>query len=163
MLCCIRTPGDMDGGDGLVIVMPVTGWMMGMALRARVAAGWCSLSDGCWIDMAGGIKGGDDEFSEKASATCTGCDGECSGEPLDTDDRSEDALWIETRSVSVNKPGQNSMSSSRSKDRPASNFIRKAVSCTVSASSLTLRAWRKCLEGFCDMESRGALRLRPPW
>ncbi len=44
------------------------------------------------------MKGGEDEFREKAGAICTGWDGECSnlGEPLETDDRSEDALWMET-------------------------------------------------------------------
>ena len=40
MACCIRlpwAPGDTDGGDGLVMVMPVSGLTMGMALRGRVA------------------------------------------------------------------------------------------------------------------------------
>lgn len=38
MACCIL-PGDTDGG-GLAIVRPLAGLIMGMALRARVAAGW---------------------------------------------------------------------------------------------------------------------------
>lgn len=37
-LCCIRA-GETDGG-GLDMEMPVAGLTMGMALRARVAAGW---------------------------------------------------------------------------------------------------------------------------
>lgn len=43
--CCIR-PGDTDGG-GLDMVRPLAGLMMGMALRVRVAAGWCSFSVAC--------------------------------------------------------------------------------------------------------------------
>lgn len=37
MPCCMR-PGETEGG-GLDMVTPVVGLMMGMALRARVAAG----------------------------------------------------------------------------------------------------------------------------
>jgi len=99
MLCCIRAPGDTDGGEGLVMVMPVRGLMMGMALRARVAEGWCSFRvDDCWLWKVGGMKGGEDEFNEKAGVTWMGCEGECSsfGEPLETDDLSEDALWMDT-------------------------------------------------------------------
>jgi hypothetical protein len=65
-------------------------------------------------------------------------------------------------SLSVNKPGQNSMSSSRSNERPASNFMRKAFSDAVSVSSFMLRIPRKCFCEFCETESRGALRFRPP-
>lgn len=36
--CCCILAGEMDGG-GLAMVMPVTGLMIGMAFRARVAAG----------------------------------------------------------------------------------------------------------------------------
>jgi len=43
MTGCILA-GETEGG-GLDIVMPVAGLMMGMALRARVAEGWWSLSD----------------------------------------------------------------------------------------------------------------------
>ncbi len=46
-LCCIWTPGDTDGGEGLDMGMPVAGFMMGMALRVRVAAGWCSFKVDC--------------------------------------------------------------------------------------------------------------------
>jgi hypothetical protein len=37
MVCCILA-GEADG-DGLAIVMPVAGLMMGIAFRVRVAAG----------------------------------------------------------------------------------------------------------------------------
>lgn len=71
MECCILA-GDTEGG-GLDMVMPVAGLMMGMALRPRVAAGWCSL----WLvggempgwKLAGGMKGGDDELREKPGGT----------------------------------------------------------------------------------------------
>lgn len=48
-------------------------------------------------------------------------------------------------SSSVRRLGQNSKSSSKSKDRPASNLARKAVTAGASASSLMLftpRNWR---------------------
>jgi hypothetical protein len=38
IVCCILA-GDTDG-EGLAIVMPVAGLIIGMALRVRVAAGW---------------------------------------------------------------------------------------------------------------------------
>lgn len=40
-ICCIRA-GDTDGG-GLDIVRPFAGLMIGIALRARVAAGACNF------------------------------------------------------------------------------------------------------------------------
>lgn len=82
------------------MVIPVRGLMMGMALRARVAAGWWSLRLlECWLWNVGGMKGGEDELSENPDATCWTCwVGECSGEfeVLANDDRSDDALWMET-------------------------------------------------------------------
>lgn len=91
------------------------------------------------------MKAGDVELREKPGATVLGCCvGEESGELLANEERS-DALEIETKSVSVNKPGQNSMSSSRSKDRLVSNLVRKAVREAVSLSSFMLRTprnWR---------------------
>lgn len=98
MVCCILA-GDTDGG-GLAIVIPVSGLMMGMAdPRARVAEGWCSFRltedrpDDCWVWKAGGMKGGEDELSEKAGATEVGCCvGEDSGEELANDERSEALL-----------------------------------------------------------------------
>lgn len=92
--------------------------------------------------------------------------GDDSGEPLARDERSE-ALEMETNygrrvrwvatgeravssggiltSVSVRRLGQNSMSSSRSKERPASNFVRKVEREAVSVSSFMLRTPRNCL------------------
>jgi hypothetical protein len=43
--CCILA-GDTDCG-GLDMEMPVAGLMMGMAFRARVAAGWCIFKVDC--------------------------------------------------------------------------------------------------------------------
>jgi len=65
-------------------------------------------------------------------------------------------------SLSVNKAGQNSMSSSKSKDLPASNFCRKVVTDTVSVSSFILLTPLNCLCEFWEVERRGALRERPP-
>jgi predicted metal-binding protein len=91
------------------------------------------------------MKAGDVELREKPGATVLGCCvGEESGELLANEERS-DALEMETKSVSVNRPGQNSMSSSRSKDRLVSNLVRKAVREVVSLSSFMLRTprnWR---------------------
>lgn len=104
------------------MVRPLAGLMMGMALRVRVAAGWCSLSVDCWVWYAGGMKAGDEEFRENAGATCWGCCvGDWLGELLESDDRSEAPLLMETKSLSVRSLGQNSMSSSRSKERLVSN------------------------------------------
>lgn len=181
-ICCILA-GETEGG-GLLMVAPVSGFTIGMA-RPRVAAGWCNLRLDCWLWNAGGMKEGEAELREKAGgATVWGCCvGEDSGEPLASEERSE-ALWMETSfwdqlvgledreeidplqsltSLSVNRPGQNSMSSSRSKDRVASNRVRKVISAVESESSLRLRTVRYCLLAFCDMESRGALRFLPWW
>jgi len=84
------------------------------------------------------MKGGDDELREKAGVAWIGCEGECLGELLAREERSDEALWMETRSLSVNRPGQNSMSSSRSKERPASNLERKTARFIESAMSRTL-------------------------
>lgn len=65
---CIRA-GDTDG-EGLVMVIPVAGLTIGMALRARVAEGWWSLMADCCEWNAGGMKGGEDELSEKVGAIC---------------------------------------------------------------------------------------------
>lgn len=91
MPCCILA-GETEGG-GLDIVMPVAGLTMGMALRARVAAGWWSFKLDCWY--AGGMKAGEEELSENPGATVWGCCvGEDSGELLARDERSEE-LWME--------------------------------------------------------------------
>lgn len=73
------------------------------------------------------------------------CVGEELGELLDKEDLSEEELLMETRSLSVRSFGQNSISSSRSKDRLASNCVRKELTDAVSFISLTLltpRYWR---------------------
>ena len=115
----------------------------------------------------GGIKGGEDELREKPGATLLGCCvGEDSGELLAKDDLS-DALEIDTSccdesqnwdeqeevvgdpakvltSVSVSRLGQNSISSSKSKERTDSNLVRKASSDVESDSSFMLRTPRNC-------------------
>lgn len=79
------------------MVTPVTGLMMGMGFRARVAEGWWSFSADCWLWYPGGMKGGDAECRAKADATWVGCCvGEPCGELLASDDRSEDELFIDT-------------------------------------------------------------------
>lgn len=129
------------------------------------------------------MKAGEVELRENPEATDWGCCvGEESGELLARDERSE-AEEMETNccmaksekkgeewheeaglltSLSVKRPGQNSRSSSSSKDRMASNFERKAESAAVSLSSFMLRTPRNCLWGFCETERRAARRLRPP-
>jgi hypothetical protein len=145
------------------MVMPVAGLMMGMALRPRVAEGWWSLRLDCWVWKLGGMKAGEVELSEKPGATVlTCCVGEESGELLASEDRS-DELEMETKSLSVNRPGQNSMSSSRSKDRLVSNLLRKADSDADSLSSFMLRTPRNWRCAFWETDKRGALRFRPPW
>lgn len=187
---CCRRAGDSDSG-GLGMEMPVAGLTMGMALRPRVAEGWCSLKLEGWAWKLGGIKGGEDELSEKAGATVWGCwVGEASGELLASDERSEAEMDTNCcsgesdrlregeeeeeeeeecaglggllTSLSVSRPGQNSRSSSRSKDRPASKRERKADRAAVSLSSFMLRTPRNWRCEFCDTVRRGVLRLRPP-
>jgi hypothetical protein len=90
------------------------------------------------------------------------CVGEPWGELLAREERSDDELWIDTRSLSVKRPGQNSMSSSRSNDRTSSNFVRKLDTDTDSVSSFILLTPRNCLCVFCETDNLGALRFRPP-
>lgn len=68
-------------------------------------------------------------------------------------------------SLSVNSVGQNSRSSSRSKDLPASNSLRKKVTlCGGSAISFMLRTPRNVfLWLFCEVDNRGARRDLPWW
>lgn len=180
MAWCILA-GDTEEG-GLLMAAPVAGLTIGMALRPRVAAGWCNLRLDCWLWKEGGTKGGDDELSENAGATCCGCwVGDESGDVLAREDRSE-ALWMDTSwdglagledrddvdpaqltSLSVSRFGQNSRSSSRSKDLVASKRLRKVRSAVVSGISFMARADLNCLLAFCETESLGALRFRPWW
>lgn len=75
--------------------MPVAGLMMGMALRPRVAEGWCNFRLDCCPWKLGGTKAGE-ELREKLGATVWGCwVGEDSGELLASDERS-DALEMDT-------------------------------------------------------------------
>lgn len=71
MDCCILA-GETDDG-GLAMVIPVAGLMMGMALRPRVAAGWCSFTFIGWVWKLGGMNAGDEELSENVGATVCGC------------------------------------------------------------------------------------------
>jgi hypothetical protein len=67
-------------------------------------------------------------------------------------------------SISVNSLGQNSISSSRSKDRLASNCDRKAVMVGDSTDNSRIDLMpRNCFCEFCDTDTRGALLFRPPW
>jgi len=66
-------------------------------------------------------------------------------------------------SASDNSIGQNSRSSSRSNDLPASNFCRKFVTWGCSAISFILLTPRNCLWLFWEVDRRGARRERPPW
>lgn len=157
-VCCCILAGDTDCG-GLDMLIPVLGLTMGIALRIRVAAGWCSFSAGWpWYPVAA-IYGLELELREKPESGDTCWDwGEASGEPLDSEERSDADEWMEIMSTSVSRLGQNSRSSSRSKERPASKRSRKLVTAAASSSFLTLR---NCLWEFCD--KRGARRPRPPW
>lgn len=135
---CIRL-GETDCG-GLDMLRPVIGLTMGMALRVRVAAGWWSFNG---VETAAGTKGVELELSEKLDSGATVCDwGEAWGEPLDNDERSEDAEWTETMSPSVSRVGQNSRSSSRSKERCSSKRWRKLVTAAASSSRRAARTGR---------------------
>ena len=195
------------------MVIPVVGLMMGMTLRVRLAAGWLKLTllglaatlapTLVWTKAL--VEAGEREMA--GVTCCTGwiwcCRGEVSGEPLESEERSDEAEWMECSykikmsttnkferlrccccrcfcswptvgrpsqqgvvlirgaqghdgggrkgegsrcrnrqsqrtSSSVRRLGQNSKSSSRSKERPASNRARKAVTAGASASSRML-------------------------
>lgn len=93
--CWTIRAGETDGG-GDDIEMPVAGLMIGIALRARVAAGWWSFRPEWWLWNVGGTKGGDDELSEKGGAMVVGCwVGDPWGELLASDDRSDAELAME--------------------------------------------------------------------
>ncbi len=161
MACCILA-GEMEGG-GLDMVMPVRGLMMGMALRP-LAAGWWSLKLDWLLWSVGGMKEGEAELSEKPGVIDCGCwMGEDSGELLASEERSDEEMetswrdlsekagddapeeWSLLTSLSVRRPGQNSMSSSRSNERTASNLVRKAERAADSLISFmprTPRNWR---------------------
>lgn len=70
---------------------------------------------------------------------------------------------IKRTSSSVSKPGQNSKSSSKSNDLPASKRARNADTGGDSASSFILLTPRNCRCEFWDEDGRGALRDRAAW
>lgn len=163
-------PGEMDEG-GLAMRLPVEGFTMGMALvRERMAEGWWILRLLLLLVYVGGDIYADvvAEEIERAGVICCGCICDCkgdeSGEPLDKEERSEDPEATDCRfsksvrdgvedksspptSSNVRRFGQNSRSSSRSNDRPASNLARYAVmlgasTITISLTILGARNWR---------------------
>lgn len=87
------------------MVIPVVGLMMGMTLRVRLAAGWLKLT---WLGLAATlaptlawtkalVEAGEREMA--GVTCCTGwiwcCRGEVSGEPLESEERSDEAEWME--------------------------------------------------------------------
>lgn len=70
---------------------------MGMALRVRWASGWCSLVCEellCW--KPAGVYGFGADERTKDGVGCSWCwSGDCSGEPLDSDERSEPEEWMD--------------------------------------------------------------------
>lgn len=135
---------------------PVKGLTMGMALRMRVAAGWCSFNGVGWLWYEETYEC---ELLREKFALETSTWRDCgldSGEPLDSEERSEPDELMDMWSSSVRRFGQNSMSSSRSKDRWASKRTRNVVKAAASSSFRTLR---NCLCEFCD--TLGARRPRP--
>jgi len=91
--------GDTDGG-GLDMVRPFAGLIIGMAFRVLVAAGWCNFRLDCWCWKVGGTKDGEEELRVKWEAICCGCCvGDELGDPLDSDERSDEALLIDTSCI----------------------------------------------------------------
>lgn len=83
------------------MVIPVVGLTMGMTLRVRLAAGWLKL---IWLGLAATlawtkalVEAGEREMA--GVTCCTGwiwcCRGEVSGEPLESEERSDEAEWME--------------------------------------------------------------------
>jgi len=102
-VCCCILAGEMDNG-GLATLIPVLGLTIGMAFLVRMAEGWWIFS---WVV---GLLLWKPEFGlyelveaddiEKLGATCGvgwiwSCNGDDSGEPLDSDERSDDEEWID--------------------------------------------------------------------
>jgi len=107
----------MDCG-GLATRMPVLGLTMGMALRVRSAEGWWIFI--CWALVDWKPVEGWYELpeadSEKDGVTWRcGWTGETLGEPLEREDRSDEEEWMDCKSSSVSRSGQNSRSSTSSK------------------------------------------------
>jgi len=144
--CCICRLGEMLGG-GLATAR-VDGSTIGIALRVRWASGWCSLvwELFCWKPT--GVYGLGAEDSTKEGVGCSWCcRGDCSGDPLESEERSEPEEWIDCKSSSVSRwKGQNISSSSMSNDLAASKSRLYAMSVGGSTlNSLGVRTWRNCL------------------
>lgn len=92
--CCICRLGEMLGG-GLATAR-VDGSTIGIALRVRWASGWCSLvwELFCWKPT--GVYGLGAEESTKEGVGCSWCcRGDCSGDPLESEERSEPEEWMD--------------------------------------------------------------------
>jgi hypothetical protein len=144
--CCICRLGETLGG-GLATVR-VDGSTMGMALRVRWASGWCSLvwELFCWKPTGVYGFGAVDRTNEGVGCSWC-CRGDCSGDPLDSEERSEPDEWMDCRSSSVSRwNGQNISSSSMSNERAASKSRLYAMRVGGSTlNSLGVRTWRNCL------------------
>ena len=83
----------------------VDGSTIGIALRVRWASGWWSLVCELFCWKLTGVYGLGAVESTKEGVGCSWCwSGDCSGEPLDSDERSEPDEWIDcncTSSVSA--------------------------------------------------------------
>jgi hypothetical protein len=167
--CCICRLGETDGGG--LETFRVEGSTIGMALRVRWACGWCSFACVellCWKPGAYGFGA---EESTKDGVGCSWCwRGDCSGEPLDSDERSEPEEWMDwscssnisacwarcddmggwqmsraklLTSSSVSRwNGQNISSSSMSKDRAASKSrLNASIVGGSTLNSFGVRTW----------------------
>ena len=163
--------GEID--DGGLMRVRVSGLTIGIGFRDRIADGWWSLRLWFIAKFDGGEVNAEcvDDGRDKAGASCGWiwcCTGELSGEPLDRDDRSEEPEVTDCRcklsvrvsreakssgqhtSSQVKRLGQNSMSSSRSKERPASKRALKTASAggslemTFSAAFIACDCWCCC-------------------
>lgn len=83
------------------------------------------------------------------------CRGECSGEPLDSEDRSEPAEWMDCscRSVSMCREGANhSLTQSLNKRKLTSSSVSKWNGQNISSSSMSNdRAASNSLRKFCSI------------
>jgi hypothetical protein len=107
-------------------------------------------------EASGELLASDERSEAEMETNC--CSGESDRYRLREGDESTGLGGLLT-SLSVSRPGQNSRSSSRSNDRPASNRVRNADRAAVSVSSLMLRTPRNWRCG-CETFWRGVLRLR---
>lgn len=121
--CWCILEGDTEAGG--LDRAPSFGFTIGIAFRMRVAAGWCNFK----VDTLKPewTNGWEFELREKLAEgdRLTWVDwGELEGDPLDSEERSEEEELIDTISLSVRRLGQNSASSSKSNDLAKSNRWR---------------------------------------